>query len=416
MSVVSSPQLMRQANALHVLRALRSSGPLGRTEIARLSGLSKPTVNNIVGELLDRRYFHEHEPASSGAQRPGPQANLLSFNPAIGHVIGFDLGVSRLRAGLSDLDGNILHLTETSLAGGLPDLAAFADLATGLAHTLLDRASLPVGALWAAGMGLPGFVDRRSGELLLAPGLEAWAGQSFADTMADAFDAAFACPFTTGGRVQFAMLAEWRHGVAQGLDDAIFVHLGKGIGLGILAGGRILQGASGFAGEIGSIVMDEMEPAPPGVGQFEWMAGGRAFARLARRAVEAGDSTALAALCEGDTERLDARMVFEAASAGDVAAGQIVDRLTGRLARGLAAACCMFNPAKLIVGAGLAHAGDAFVADLGARIAALVPFPVSVERTALLDRTSVSGAVEQATRLVEEEDFFLFAARDRKAA
>lgn len=416
MSVVSSPQLMRQANALHVLRTLRAAGPLGRTDIARLTGLSKPTVNNIVGDLLDRRYFCENGPPSSGAQRPGPQANHVSFNPAIGHVVGFDLGVSRLRIGLADLGGNILHLTEASFADGLPDLDTFADLATGLAGALLDRAGLQADALWAAGMGLPGFVDRRSGELQLAPGLEAWAGQSFADTMADAFDTTFACPFTTGGRVQFAMLAEWRHGVAQGLDDAIFVHLGKGIGLGILAGGQILQGASGFAGEIGSIVMDPVEPAPPGVGQFEWLAGGRAFARLARCAVEAGESSMLSALCEGVPSKLDARMVFEAAGNGDAAAADIVDRLTGRLARGLAAACCMFNPAKLIVGAGLAHAGDAFVADLGARITALVPFPISVERTGLLDRTSVSGAVEQATRLVEEENFFLFPTRDSKAA
>lgn len=416
MGNMSSPSDMRQANALHILRTLRTAGPLGRTDISRLTGLSKPTVNTIVGDLLERAYLREHQPDPTAALRPGPQANPLTFNAAIGHVVGFDLGISRLRAGLADMSGHIVATREIAFADGPPSLNEFAALTADLAQDLIAANRLGPGDLWAAGMGLPGFVDRHSGEIRLAPGLEHWLGLSFTDTLSGTFDARFGCPFVSGGRVQFAMLAEHRHGVAGGLEDAIFVHLGKGIGLGIMAGGRIVQGAAGFAGEIGSIVVDAIEPAPPGVGQFEWQAGGRAFARLARRAVEDGRSPALEARCAGRLDTLDARMVFDAAEDGDAAARQIVDMLTDRLARGLAVACCMFNPEMLIIGAGLAHAGESFIADLRARICALVPFPVAVERTALLGRTSVLGAVEQAMRLVERHDFYLFAGREAKAA
>jgi len=407
---------MRQTNAVSVLRAIRRRAPVSRAEVARETGLSKPTVNAIVGDLLDRGYAREAEPSLGDRQRPGPQANVLHFNAAAGHVAGFDLGPSRIRASLADLDGTVLQSAQHDFEGNPPGLDDFAETLIGLIERMLAEASLGTAEVWAAGLGLPGFLDRGDGTIQLAPGFEHWAGLPFRDVLSARFDERFGCPLVAGGRVQFAMLAEHRHGVARGVADAVYVHLGKGIGLGLLVRGEIFEGSEGFAGEVGSVPFDDPEPPPPGVGAFEWAAGGRAFARLARQAVERGDSPLMAELCGGDLAALDAPCVFTAAARGDAAARGIVETLSDRIAPVLAGVCCILNPSKLIIGAGLSRAGDEFVAGLGRRIAPKVPFPVTVERTGLVDRATVLGAIEQALRLVEAERFFLFSDNDRALA
>lgn len=408
MTAATGPHVMRQTNAVGVLRAIRRCAPVSRAEVARETGLSKPTVNAIVGDLLARGYVREAEPALGDRLRPGPQANVLHFNAAAGCVAGFDLGPSRIRASLADLDGTVLQSAQHDFDGSPPALGAFADTLIALIERMLAAADLDGTAVWAAGLGLPGFLDRRDGTIQLAPGFEHWAGLPFRDVLSARFAERFGCLLVAGGRVQFAMLAEHRHGVARGLDDAVYVHLGKGVGLGLLVRGEIFEGSEGFAGEVGSVPFDDPEPPPPGVGAFEWAAGGRAFARLARRAVERGDGPVMAALCGGDPSTLDAQMVFAAAARGDGAARAIIETLSDRIAPVLAGVCCILNPSKLIIGAGLSRAGDDFVAGLAARIVPRVPFPVTVERTGLVDRATVLGAIEQALRLVEGERFFLF--------
>ena len=417
MVTATSPHIMRQTNAVGVLQAIRRCGLITRADVARETGLSKPTVNAIVGELVARGYALEGEASGPGRRlRPGPQANVLTFNAGAGYVVGFDLGISRVRAGLADLDGTILETAEHSFGAAPPLLPAFVTLLADLASGLAARAGLSDGDIWAAGLGLPGFLDRREGTIRLAPGFESWQDLPFRTLLERTFSRRFGCSIVAGGRVQFAMLAEQRHGGARGLEDAVFVHLGKGIGLGLLVRGEIFEGAEGFAGEVGSVPCDSDEVPPAGVGAFEWMAGGRAFARLARQAAESGASPALARLAAGNPAALEAPAVFAAAAGGDAAARAIIETLSDRIARGLAGVCCILNPAKLIIGAGLSRAGDDFIAGLARRIAALVPFPLVVERTGLVDRTSVLGAVEQALRIVESERFFLFAAAERELA
>lgn len=416
MSTATTPTVMRQTNALSVLRAIRRRAPVSRAEVARETGLSKPTVNAIVGDLIAKGYARETEPGPSNRMRPGPQANVLSFNAKAGLVAGFDLGVSRVRAGLADLDGNVLHSSHHTFGDTPPSVDEFAAILIGLIEEMRSEAGLGAIDVWAVGLGLPGFLDRKDGTIKLAPGFERWGGLPFRDILSARFAERFGCSFVAGGRVQFAMLAEHRHGAAQGLDDAVYVHLGKGIGLGLLVRGEIFEGSEGFAGEVGSIPADDPEPPPPGVGAFEWTAGGRAFARLARRAAEHGESPVLLRLCGGDPAAIEAPMVFEAAAEGDDAARRIIADLSGRIARGLAGVCCILNPSKLIIGAGLSRAGDEFIAGLATRISALMPFPVAVERTRLVDRTTVLGAIEQALRVVEGERFFLFSEPDRELA
>ena len=122
--------------------------------------------------------------------------------------------------------------------------------------------------------------------------------------------------------VHLSVLGERWRGSAQGIDDALYVQVGVGIGGGILIGGDVYRGVGGAAGEIGYLpIFDDDDAGRDGLGPFEHAAGGTAFARLGRRAAAAGESPTLLELAGGDLDAIDAEMVFAAADRGDAGRG-----------------------------------------------------------------------------------------------
>ena len=102
-----SPGLLRRLNSAAVLRAIRADGPVSRAEIARTTGLSKPTVNLAVELLLEQGYLDEGaELAAPG--RPGRRPRLLRFASGIGHVLGIDIGANKVLVVAADLAGEVL--------------------------------------------------------------------------------------------------------------------------------------------------------------------------------------------------------------------------------------------------------------------------------------------------------------------
>ena len=104
-----SPQLLRQLNSAHVLRAIRAHGPISRAELAKTIGLSKPTVNEVVEGLLGEGTVLESE--ANGAERPlrpGRRARMLRFRADLGHVLGIDIGANKLLVVVADLNGDVV--------------------------------------------------------------------------------------------------------------------------------------------------------------------------------------------------------------------------------------------------------------------------------------------------------------------
>src|SRR3954452_14906945 len=104
-----SPQLLRQLNSAHVLRAIRTHGPISRAELAKRIGLSKPTVNEVVEGLLGEGLVLETD-ADGDEQpaRPGRPARLLRFRADLGNVLGVDIGANKLLVMVADLNGDVL--------------------------------------------------------------------------------------------------------------------------------------------------------------------------------------------------------------------------------------------------------------------------------------------------------------------
>jgi predicted NBD/HSP70 family sugar kinase len=399
-----SPPLLRRLNSALVLRTIRDAGPLSRSDIAKETGLSKPTVNEVAEVLLRAGYVSESIALGDDLpRRPGPRARILSFRADLGHVLGIDIGANKILATVADLSGEILASERRSTAGR-EDLGAAERLreANAAGRTALRSAGVPVEQLRAVGVGTPGIVDPGSGEVTLAPQLRGWEGLPLGQTLARSFP----CPVLVDNEVHLAVLAERWRGAAQGIDEAVYLQVGVGIGAGILIGGELYRGVGGAAGEIGYLpTAKSSKPAGLDLGPFEFAAGGSAFARLGREVASRRDGGRLRELARGDPAAVDAEIVFAAARDGDAAAAAIVDELVARLARGIASVVVVLNPATVIVGGGLSRAGSTLLEPLQQRVDELVPRPPHLVLSPLGEEAVALGAARLAIQSVEERLF-----------
>lgn len=399
-----SPSLLRRLNSVAVLRAIRAGGPISRAELARETGLSKPTVNEVVELLLGSDYVSESVGGNDRIRRPGPRARLLSFRSDRGQVLGIDIGANKVLALVADLEGDVLASSRRrTTERARRDADVLLGIVAAAADEALSKAGVSHGALQAVGVGTPGVVDPVTGCVTLAPQLGGWEGIPLAARLAPSFSAQVA----VDNEVHLSLLAECWRGVAQEIEDAFYVQVGVGIGGGVLIGGDVYRGAGGAAGEIGYLPISDGGEADDGLGPFEHAAGGTAFARLGRRAAEPGTSSTLLELAGGDYEAIDAEVVFAAAAAGDAASIGILDDLVGRLAQGIASAVIVLNPSTVILGGGISRAGAALLEPLERRICQLVPVAPRIVLSGLGEEAVALGAVRLALQTVEERVFNL---------
>jgi predicted NBD/HSP70 family sugar kinase len=398
-----SPQLLRQLNSAHVLRAIRTHGPISRAELAKTIGLSKPTVNEVVEGLRGKGTVLESE--ANGADRPlrpGRRARLLRFRADLGHVLGIDIGANKLLVVVADLNGDVVVSERVPVQPReRADATALLKCVQAAATTALAAAGTRRSELQAVGVGSPGVVDPTTGRLSLAPQLGGWESLPLGRRL----QRSFPCPVLVENEVHLSVLAERWRGAAQGIDDALFVQAGYGIGGGLLVGGRLYRGANGAAGEIGYLPFTDDWSPRDGLGPFEHAAGGSAYARHGRRAAASRGGRRLLELAGGDPDAIDAEIVFAAAAEGNAAALKILDTLVRRLARGIAAAAIVVDPRTVIVGGGLSRAGEVLLRPLERELAELMPIPPQVVLSDLGEEAVALGAVRLAVQTVEDRLF-----------
>ena len=176
-------------------------------------------------------------------------------------------------------------------------------------------------------------------------------------------------PVTVENDGTAAAWAEYRFGKGAGADPLLVVTVGTGLGGGLVVGGKLIRGAFGTAGEIGHVVVerDGGRPCPCGDrGCLEQYASGRALVREAQRLMQEhpGAAHGLVERSGGDPDRLDGPAVTEAARAGDPAALRSFAAIGGALGRGLASVANVIDPERIVIGGGVAEAGDLLLTPL----------------------------------------------------
>jgi predicted NBD/HSP70 family sugar kinase len=389
-------------NRALILDVIRTRGPLTRPQIAQATGLSKPTVNDVVEALVAAEYVSEDEPVVPGEgepRRPGPRARTLKFRADVGHVLGIDIGEQKVVALVADLSGAVLATERRRLRHDPAGHRALLAQLEAVADAALAGAGVARGTLRAIGVGTPGVVDPDTGRVTLAPQLPGWEGLELGTELRRRFD----CPVRVDNETHMSLLAELWHGAARDVRTALYVQVGIGIGGALLIDGELHRGFAGAAGEIGYLLGEEdREPPRFGAGPFEWAAGGRAYARLGRAVADRDDSGLLRELAGGDPRSVTARTVFDAAARGDDDAAGIIETLAARLGRGIANAAILLNPEVVILGGGVAGGGDALRDPVERELRRHTPVAPRLLLSELGEDSVVLGAVRVAVDMADE--------------
>ena len=320
-------------------------------------------------------------------------------------ALALDLGASRMRAAVVEADGRILGRT----AGRTPREAGPEGVivtAVGMLRRLRDAAPPEVrGRIGGVGIAAPGPLDPASGTLIEPPNL----GPAFRDVrLADPIARALSLPAVLERDTNVAALAEWRFGAARGATDFLYLTVSTGIGGGIVAGGRLLTGADGVAGELGHILV-ELDGPPCGCGgrgHLEAISSGTGIARAAAEAIAGGRAPDLATRARELGRGLDARDVAEAETDGDAAAGAIMERARVAFAEACVGLVDVFNPQFIVIGGSVArNQGEGWLGparDRVARTAFRIPRGrVEIVAAALGDDVGLVGALPLLERLAD---------------
>ena len=264
-----------------------------------------------------------------------------------GHTIGIDLGGTKVAGVRVDEAGTVVAERRAPSQAGEGAEAVAATVA-GMVRLLAAGAP----DVDAVGVGVAGQVDSDRGIVRQAPNLR-WHDYPLGARIRDATG----LPVSVLNDVQAATYGEWQLGAARGASDVVCVFVGTGVGGGIVAGGRLLRGTSGAAGELGHTIVSLFGPVCRcgGRGCLEAYAGGWAIARRAFEAVSARPiaGRVLIEAAGGDPQKITASALAAAAAAGDPLARALVAELEDALVAGLGSIVNAFNPEVLLLGGGV---------------------------------------------------------------
>ncbi|HET7027848.1 MAG TPA: ROK family transcriptional regulator [Candidatus Limnocylindrales bacterium] len=333
-------QQTRAHNSLLVLRTVYDRSTVSRSDIARITGLTRTSVSDLIGELIDSGLIEE---VGRGPSTGGKAPILLRVVPRGREVIGLDLDGEAFSGVRVDLRGTVLHAAERPLDGR--DGHDALDLVFSLLDELTEFSPAP---LLGIGVGAPGVIDTTTGNVRWAANLD-WADLPLGRLLAERYETTV----NVGNDSQAAALAEYTFGGTPRPDNLIVVKVGQGIGAGIILGGRLYQGDGFGAGEIGhTTVVEGGEPCRCGsLGCLETVASVRAIVARVRHLAVHHPTSALAS----DPAHLGEAAVVAAYESGDDVARMVVDDAARQLGRTLAGLVGTLNVRRIrIVGSATA--------------------------------------------------------------
>lgn len=262
-------------------------------------------------------------------------------------VIGVDLGGTRLRAGRLDKQLNIIERTEMLTKADEGRDATIERIRDIIRQVLPEDKTTLLGI----GISVPGPCNPETGVVVAPPNLPGWRDVPLAEILKKDFGV----PIYLGNDANVAALAEVSVGSAQGYKHVIYITVSTGIGSGIINDGRLILGKTGIANEAGHMMMlvDGEH-----VSTLEKEAAGPAWARQAKKRIQAGEKSLLMQMSNNDLDNIDAKMISDAVKEGDELAIEIAKRGGKIVGLGLVNLLHIFNPEVVVIGGGVSYIGD----------------------------------------------------------
>ncbi len=386
---VGSTALVRTINERSLLDLLRSDGPTSRVELARTTGLSKPTVSAALANLLSYGLVDE---AGSASGKPGPAAIIYRASAHIATVMSLDIGRSWIRVAIADLAGTLLvrqdipnkARTSTALKASVVDLVNLAQRDA----TMTGRPQPTVCVV-----GGPGIPDASTETMRVASNVPGWSKRGFLAELR----AVIAGTVLFENDVNLAAVGEHSHGAAVGLTDFILVSIGTGIGCGIVVRGELLRGATGAAGELGFVPIGGAARTIRDVGDaeatavFEAQAAAEGIVRLATNA--------------GLSQVVTAKDVFDLVLIGNKKAQIVASEVGDLIGRAMATLIVLFDPQTILVTGGVGENLEQLRPSIERAVRSFAPTVPMIQAGKLGSAASLYGGIATALPLARELTF-----------
>ncbi|TCR82410.1 ROK family transcriptional regulator [Rhizobium sp. BK376] len=379
--ISNSAPLTRQITSRTVLRAVFENAPISRAELARLTGLSKQSMSEIVRDLEDDGWLRVTGRTQGTI---GRSAITYEPEPRKAFVFGVDVGGTKVHAALADLSGTIVGeiVEPTDGRGGeriIEQVARISD-------ALIDKTGVAQKSVKVGAIGIPGAVHPRNRHLTMVPNI---AGLTDLDFEA-ALKKRLGYEILIENDVNMAAKGEQWLGNGRNIDNFVFVALGTGIGMGIVNEGRIIRGARGAAGEISTLPIgaDPFDSRTFTAGALESSIGSIAI----RGRYEA----------MGGAPGLTVRELFERKD--DPLAATVIDEVARVVATALVAISAIVDPEMVIFG-GSVGARPELVERITFHLARCVPVPLSCTISPLGSQAGLFGAIAIAMERLRETLF-----------
>ncbi|MFE7756589.1 ROK family protein [Streptomyces sp. NPDC057418] len=395
----ASPSTARAINDRLALRLLQQDGPLTATQLKTLTGLSRPTVADLVDRLQEAGLVRVV--GESGSQRRGPNARLYGIVADRAHLAALDVRTDSVTVVVADLLGATLAEATSPIGGDAGTRPAVEQAVAMVERTARAAGTAP---LHSVAIGAPGLIDPASGELRDTAGLPAWHRG-----LVKELQRRLPATVVVENETNLAAVAEHRTGAALDRDTFALLWLGHGIGAAVMLDGVLRRGASGGAGEIGFLPVPGTRGVPSAVnceGGFHSLAGSVAVCELA---AAHGIGVRVPAGAEGgEREQYPAAAFAVQAAVADAGprGEAFLSALADRIALGAASVVAVLDPGCVVLAGEVGRAGgDALAARVEERLARLSPLPTEVRAGRLGGGAVLSGAVLAAREAAQDALF-----------
>ncbi|WP_338772617.1 ROK family transcriptional regulator [Nocardia vulneris] len=384
MSRVGNPQLLRTMNERLLLDYLRVSGPASRGELAKASGLSKPTVSAALSGLEQSGLV---QLVGSLSGRPGPTTALYDVNVRAGVVAGVDIGRNWIRLAIADLRGDFIGRRDVRNSA-----RSAADLVRRV-RSLADEVAADAGIDWAAVhyavIGSPGVLNPSTGRLDYAQNLPGWGRAGLVGQLR----AALEVESSIENDINLAAVGELTFGAGAGVRNFVLISIGTGVGMGIVINGELYVGNTGAAGEVSFLPATEVDAPPLDArerGMTETVAAAGGVARAAEQAGLPGAS---------------AKEIFSAAAGGDARAIAVVEAEGRRIGALITAVAAILDPELVVLTGGIGNNLELLGSAISRRMSELGPLRPRIVASTLGDDGVLTGAVSRALAVARDRLF-----------
>ena len=330
---VGRPSLLRHTNALRVLKLLRESGSCSKADLVRASGLSAPTITNVVGDLLSAGLIKALGEGESNGGRP---PDIIAFKAERGCVLAVKITADSLSFLLADLNGNPLDTHEIPLGGRKTTPEAICILIGEEVRRLLRKHRKKREQLLAVVVGVPAITNVDEGMVLSISTLENWRSVPLRAKLSKIVD----CLVIVENDTNLAAQGERFCGAAQAEETFILIHIGPNVGAGIVLGGQIYHGSQWSAGEIGYLRLPNTSRRRPTLHEFGELETVLTSSGILESWNEGKKST---------NSEMDALGVLNLAQAGDGRAEKIVQHRAGIVADIVVNLSLILNPGLILL-------------------------------------------------------------------